>query len=414
MEQGAPVSPADPAKIENGPPSGGVPLTGDGRRDVDDVEKSLELSLTVLGSLLDCIAVLDRSGTIIAVNEAWKRSADDEDAPPVVKLGILGANAIDVLGQAVTAADVAGAQSVLDGGAAVYGTEYSPASAPRPRWYRMEILALRRAAGGAVVLHRDITAHPHSQAELQGLRMHIWHAHRVAQLGVIAGSLAHELNQPLAAILSNAQAGLRLMSRDDVDLEEIRAILTDIVFDDKRAASVIVGLRSMMRRRETQREQIDFGRTARDVLALLRSELLAQEVQIDFHAGPDLPLSADPTQIQQVILNLVMNAMESMSDLPAGERRIEMAVWGTPEGRALFTIRDRGAGIPETMKERVFDAFWTTKPDGMGIGLPICRSIIESHGGQLWFENHAQRGVTFHVSLPLHPADAPARTGDDA
>src|SRR5207253_957240 len=135
--------------------------------------------------------------------------------------------------------------------------------------------------------------------------------------------------------------------REDLDLEEIRAILTDIVFVDKRAASVIVGLRSMLRRRATQREQIDFGRTIRDVLGLLRSELLTQEVQFDFHAGPDLPLSADRTQIQQVILNLVMNAMESMSDLPAGERHIEMAVWGTSDGRALFTIRDRGAVIPE-------------------------------------------------------------------
>jgi C4-dicarboxylate-specific signal transduction histidine kinase len=307
---------------------------------------------------------------------------------------------------------VEGLRSVLRGGSPLYRTAYAPLDTLKDRWYRMEVMPLQRPEGGAVVLHRDITDRRHSDEELRGLRMHIWHAHRVAQLGVIAGSLAHELNQPLAAILSNAQAGQRMMAREDVDLDEIRAILSDIVYDDKRAASVIVGLRAMLRRRETLRERIDFERIIREVLAMLRSELLSHEIEIDFHAGPDLTLSADRTQIQQVIINLVMNAIEAMNDVPPDQRRIQMSVWGTPDGRALFTIRDRGPGIPEALQPRVFDAFWTTKPDGMGIGLPISRSIIESHGGHLGFENHPERGVTFHVSLPLSPGDPPGREED--
>jgi signal transduction histidine kinase len=418
MEQGAPASPAEPASPAHEPgdsrttPPGATHGADSPRRDTVDVQKSLELSLAVLGSLVDCMAVLDGDGTIIALNDAWKSCACDVDCPPVVKLGVLGASAPEVFGGAVTAADVEGLRSVLRGSSPTFRSEYSPIDARQDRWYRMEVMPLQRPEGGAVVLHRDITDRRHSDQELRSLRMHIWHAHRVAQLGVIAGSLAHELNQPLAAILSNAQAGQRLMARADTDLDEIREILSDIVYDDKRAASVIVGLRSMLRRRETVRERIDFERTIREVLAMLRSELLSHEIEIEFHAGPDLPLSADRTQIQQVIINLVMNAIEAMNDVPSEQRRIQMAVWGTPEGRALFTIRDRGPGIPEDLQRRVFDAFWTTKPDGMGIGLPISRSIIESHGGQLGFENHPEQGVTFHVSLPLSPGDPPGREED--
>jgi PAS domain-containing protein len=227
MEQGAPASPAAPASPvhEPGDSRTAFPVAtrdvDSSRRDTVDVQKSLELNLAVVGSLIDCIAVLDRDGTIIALNDAWKNCSFDVDGPPVVKLGVLGASAPEVFGHAIPAADVEGLRSVLCGGSPLYRTAYAPIDTRQDRWYRMEIMPLRRPEGGAVVLHRDITDRRHSDEELRGLRMHIWHAHRVAQVGVIAGSLAHELNQPLAAILSNAQAGQRLMAREDVDLDEI-------------------------------------------------------------------------------------------------------------------------------------------------------------------------------------------------
>ena len=225
--------------------------------------------------------------------------------------------------------------------------------------------------------------------------------YRVAQTGAIAASLAHELNQPLAAILSNAQAGSRLMSGTTPDLQEIREILEDIARDDKRAASVIAGLRSMLRRKETYRESLDLAKATREVLVLAHSELLARDVDVELEAEPDVRVSADSAQIQQVVLNLVMNAIEAMEDQPAERRRLGISLAATPEGDALLTVRDWGTGIPDDQHSKLFEAFWTTKPHGMGIGLPICRSIIESHGGRMWFTNNDDHGVSFFVSLPL-------------
>jgi C4-dicarboxylate-specific signal transduction histidine kinase len=234
----------------------------------------------------------------------------------------------------------------------------------------------------------------------------------VAQAGVLTASLAHEVNQPLAAILSNAQAGERIMAGPDPDLDEIRGILSDIVADDKRAASVIAGLRAMLRRRETRRERIALSQAIRDVLALLRSEYIAHDVRVEAHVESDCVLVADRGQLQQVIVNLMMNAAEATEGLPPERRRVEVSVRATRAGMALIAVRDWGRGVPEDGQASVFDSFWTTKPDGMGIGLAICRTIVEAHGGTLWYANHAGQGATFFVSLPLggHP-DAAAAAG---
>jgi PAS domain S-box-containing protein len=251
-----------------------------------------------------------------------------------------------------------------------------------------------------LVFLRDVTAHRRDDEELRRLRRDMWHAHRVAQTGAITASLAHELNQPLTAILSNAQAGARLMALPDPDLDEIRAILADIVHDDKRAAGVIVGLRAMMRRQETQYERIDLARTIREVVVLARTEALAHDVQIELEVPPECPLSADRVQIQQVVLNLVMNAIEAMENQPAERRRMRITLITTGED-AQVAVRDWGPGIADDQRGKVFDSFWTTKSQGMGIGLPISRSIIESHGGRLWWENHAERGATFYFTLSI-------------
>jgi C4-dicarboxylate-specific signal transduction histidine kinase len=364
------------------------------------VAPSPDLSDVVFTSLTDCIAVLASNGTIIAVNDAWSRLAGDASSPELVVHGTIGARFVEVCDRFATEPDVVGVQAVLDGTLPRHRSEYASITPDRPRWWSLDVLPLRGVAGGALVMHREVTEERRNYANLAELRAQAWHAHRVAQTGVIAGSLAHELNQPLAAILSNAQAGLRLMSRPDVDLEEIRAILDDIVYDDKRAASVIDGLRAMLRRKATRREPTDLGEVVRGMLVLVRNELLSHDIQVEFQADAASIVLADHGQMQQVVLNLLMNAMDALADQPVERRRIAIAV-AAVDGHARIDVRDWGCGIAADELDHVLDAFWSTKEHGMGIGLTICRSIVEAHGGQLWFENHPGLGVTFHVSVPL-------------
>jgi C4-dicarboxylate-specific signal transduction histidine kinase len=254
---------------------------------------------------------------------------------------------------------------------------------------------------GVVHVGRDISDRKQAEAELQRLRLNLWHTDRVAQTGAITASLAHELNQPLTAILSNAQAGLRFMDAGNPDLGEIRAILADIAHDDKRAGAVISGLRSMLRRKETQRETINLASTIEEVLSLVHSERVGQQVELRLGLDADFLVLADKGQVQQVILNLVMNAMQAMQGQPAHQRRLELTLTRTHTGDALVTVRDSGPGVPEEQQGKLFEAFWTTKNQGLGIGLHISRSIIESHGGRLSFTNNADRGATFSFTLPL-------------
>ncbi len=237
--------------------------------------------------------------------------------------------------------------------------------------------------------------------EMQRMRLQLWHTDRVAQTGVITGSLAHELNQPLTGILSTAQAGLRFMARGNPDPGEIHGILTNIVHDTKRAGAIINGLRAMLRQKETAREPMSLAETIHGVLALLHSELIAREVEHRLRLESDSWVLADKAQIQQVFLNLVMNALEAMHDHSAGQRRMELTLTRTDTGEALVSVRDSGPGIPPDQQHHIFKAFWTTKSQGMGIGLPISHSIIESHGGRMWCANHPDGGAVFYFSLPL-------------
>ena len=247
----------------------------------------------------------------------------------------------------------------------------------------------------------DITGRRRAEEEMQRLRLQLWHADRVAQTGAITASLAHELNQPLTGILSTAQAGLRFLGDQKLEPSLIREILTNIVQDTKRAGSIINGLRSMLRRKETDRELIDLAETIQEVLGLAHSEMIARQVECSLRLEPDLKVLADKAQIQQVLLNLVINALEAMQDQPPGQRPLEITSSSTSDDEAMIAVRDSGPGIPEDQKERVFMAFWTTKAQGMGIGLAISYSIIESHGGRMWCLNNPEKGATLCFTLPL-------------
>jgi len=270
-------------------------------------------------------------------------------------------------------------------------------------WINMALSLVRTGTGQPkyfISVVEDITARRESEQELQRLRVQLWHADRVTQTGAIAASLAHEINQPLAAILSNAQAGLRFMAGPNLNLEEIREILTDIVRDDKRAGAVISGLRGLLQRKTTQRETLGLPGTIQEILDLLHGELLDRHIEVHLQLEADCLVVVDKTQIQQVILNLVMNAVEAMQHQPAGQRQLQVTLTRPSAGEARVTVCDSGPGIHGEQQEKLFEAFWTTKEQGMGIGLPISRSIIESHGGRIWFVNNTDRGVTFYFALP--------------
>ena len=253
------------------------------------------------------------------------------------------------------------------------------------------------AVGGVYV---DITESRKQDETLDKFRRKLWHTDRVASTGAIAASLAHELCQPLSAILNNAQAGLRFMAQDRVDLDEMREILQDIVRDDKRAATVINGLRAMLQQQETPYADIDLAQCINEVIDLLHSEIIRHGVEVERMLDANLTVRANKTQIQQVALNLMINALEAMAEKPAGERTLRVRVTRA-DGKARVSIRDSGIGIPEDKLDRVFDGFYTTKPQGLGVGLEVCRSIMESHRGAIWAEANPDRGVTFHFALPF-------------
>ena len=248
----------------------------------------------------------------------------------------------------------------------------------------------------------DITARKQAELEAQQQRQLLTHLTRVATLGELSGALAHELNQPLTSILSNAQAALRLLDHpQEVDLEEIRAILRDIADEDRRAGEVIRRLRALLRRGETPRQPLDVNEVAGEVLRLARSELISHGVTATVQLTPGLPkVRADRVALQQVLLNLIVNACDAMRQEAPLQRELTVATDLDDDGAVRVAIVDRGAGLPADRMERLFEPFFTTKEHGLGLGLVICRSIIAAHGGRLGATPNPDRGATFWFTLP--------------
>lgn len=254
---------------------------------------------------------------------------------------------------------------------------------------------------GRLVVVRDITERRRAETELEHLRTQLAHIARHATVGELTTSLAHELNQPLTAILNNAQAAHHLLAADPPNLPELRSILEDIVADDLRASDVIRRLRGLLKKDRSERRPVNLNRLASAVATLIRNEARQRHVLIALDLAPDVPpVYGDPIQLQQVMLNLTANAMDAMVNVPIALRKLELRTAVVPGNQALVSVRDHGTGIPEAQLNTVFDAFFTTKREGMGLGLPICRSIIRDHEGRIWAENHPDGGAVLHITLP--------------
>jgi two-component system, LuxR family, sensor kinase FixL len=260
----------------------------------------------------------------------------------------------------------------------------------------------------------DITERKLAELEAARQRHDLAHLARVTALGELSSSLAHELTHPLTAILSNAQAAQRFLADDDVDLDEVREILNDIVTQDQRAGDVIHRLRLMLKKGELQEhcDDVDLNEVILDVVNLMRSDLINRNVTLDTDLAQKLPaITGDRVQLQQVLLNLALNGCEAMADYNSSERRLVIASqW--ENGVVRVSVADRGSGIPEEKMEQVFERFFTTKKEGMGLGLSVCRTIIDAHRGKIWATNDAGCGATFHFSLPIVGAGKEAMITD--
>ena len=241
------------------------------------------------------------------------------------------------------------------------------------------------------------------EREAHEQRLQLTHLSRVAMLGEMSGGLAHELNQPLTAILSNAQAAQALIANKAMDEAELLDILRDIVSAEQRAGEVILRLRALFKRGETHFQRLDVNEVVGEVMSLAHGDLATRSIEATLQLAPTLPpIQGDRIQLQQVLLNLVMNASEAMAGNVSGERKLTVRTIGAG-GKVHISVIDRGPGFPADMHEKLFEPYFTTKPQGLGLGLSISRSIISAHHGKLWGVGTPKRGASFHISLPRSP-----------
>ena len=252
---------------------------------------------------------------------------------------------------------------------------------------------------GGTVLYtcRDVTDRRRAEEANRSLA----HAHRVAGMGELTAMIAHEVNQPLGAILSNAEAAELLLESDNPPLDEIREILADIRKSDLRADEAIRRIRALLRKREMQLEMLDLNEIVGEVVQLAAGDALRRQVRIRVEPDPSLPrVPGDRVHLQQVLLNLIINAMDAMKETPEADREISVRTRSTGDGLVEACVSDRGTGIAQGKLSAVFDSFVTTKPDGMGLGLAISRSILAAHKGRIWAENNPGGGAAIRFTLP--------------
>lgn len=282
----------------------------------------------------------------------------------------------------------------------------------RMRWMAARGQIERDGSGKPILLRGvvlDISARRGADLELQRLRSQLAHASRVSMMGQLASALAHELSQPLGAILRNTEAAELFLEHDPPDLDELRAILADIRHDDQRAGGVIDRLRALLKRRSFAPRMLSVSDELTNVAALARSDSSSRKVQLEIDAPPDLPtVMGDPVHLQQVLLNLILNAMDAAEDVPVARRRVTVRANRHGQGEIEVAVSDSGPGIAPERLGRLFEPFFTTKANGMGIGLSISRAIIEAHGGRIWAENNAGVGATFRFTLPLAGVATPS------
>ena len=247
----------------------------------------------------------------------------------------------------------------------------------------------------------DITQRKHAEEALREAQSNLARISRVTTMGELMASLAHEVNQPIAAAVTDASTCLRWLTRDDPDLGEAREAASRVVKDAARATEIISRIRSLFKKGILRRELIDVNELIRGMIDLLRSEANRYAISMRSELSEDLPqINGDRVQLQQVLMNLMINGIEAMKDVD-GRRELTVKSQRAQDEGLIVSVSDTGVGLPSQQADQIFDAFFTTKPQGTGMGLRISRSIVESHGGLLWATDNSPRGASLHLTLPL-------------
>jgi C4-dicarboxylate-specific signal transduction histidine kinase len=255
--------------------------------------------------------------------------------------------------------------------------------------------------GVAFVL--DLAERKRAADALRELQVELAHANRLATMGQLAASIAHEVNQPIGAVRNYAHAALRFLAGDAPDLAEVTEALESVVKETYRAGDIIGGIRDQVKKTPPRMDIVDLNEAIEDVIALVRGELLKYRVSVQTRLAEGLsPARGDRVQLQQVMLNLILNAIEAVTSVNDEARELVVSTEASPAEGLLVAVGDSGPGVAQEDRERIFGSFYTTKPDGVGIGLSICRAIIDAHGGRLWADAHQPRGAVFRFTLPAY------------
>lgn len=259
-----------------------------------------------------------------------------------------------------------------------------------------------------VALFASVSKRKRVEEALRQTRADLSHIHRVTAMGELAASISHEVMQPLGAGITNAEAALRWLSAQPPDLDEVRQAVGGAVKDGRRAIEIIGRIRTLIKKEPPRKAALEVNEAIVEIIALTHAEVMQSNVSVQTQLAEGLPLiQGDRVQLQQVILNLIINAVEAMSGVSEGLRRLLIATGKDASGSVLVAVQDSGPGLnPESSPERLFDSFYTTKPGGMGMGLSICRSIVEAHGGRIWATPNEGPGITMQFTLPINASHA--------
>jgi signal transduction histidine kinase/integral membrane sensor domain MASE1 len=373
------------------------------RKAAEDSLRTSELMKTsILQSLTTGVVVVDGESMVLAQNQTWLQLARAAGCVDVsVGSSFLGTLETGAAAGNRLASRIADAlAAVLAGVQPRVVLEHTSETGAETRWWSVQVVPLTGARRGAVVTRADITDVRRAELEALRSRQDLAHVARVATVGELTASIAHQLNQPLSAIMTNAQAASRILEWTEPDLEEVRAILVDIVKDDRRASEVIQRVRELLRNGELQMQWIDLSALIREVADLLSSETIMRDVALSL-SFDRIPIYAkgDRVQLQQVVLNLLQNAMEAMSDEHRSGRVIHVSCRAEDNGPVHVSVQDSGQGVRTGAEQTIFEPFYTTKSGGMGMGLSIVRSIVEAHGGSIRVRNHPSGGAIFEFTL---------------
>jgi PAS domain S-box-containing protein len=346
------------------------------------------------------IALADREGRILKANPALQEMLGYDESE------IVGVSFIDITEESQRAMTKRSVHGLFDGVIDNYHVQkrYEKRNGGF-LWANVSVSlipAVDREGPRLAVIVEDVTSRKQAESALAATQAELARVSRFTTMGELVASIAHEVNQPLSAIVTNSQAALRWLARDTPDLHEVVAALNRVNRDASLAGDVIARIRNFLSMGGIKREPVQVWRIVDDLLLMLQAVLLESEVQVNVRIAPGLPeLQADPVQLQQVLLNLVINAIDAMRDQPRRDRILTISVTADMVEGALFSVRDTGPGISPSLEAKIFDALFSTKSNGLGMGLAISRSIIENHGGRLRLEAAGGTGANFIFNLPL-------------